>query len=198
MLAFMYYNGEGVGESYEESIKWFTESANQGDKDAKEQLKKLFNNKGQNIEKAKKSNYIHTKNEKKELTQNERLYEEIEELKEKSKQGDKKSQLDLALTYQFLAEDGDMNAENSLATMYFNGIGVEKDYKEGTLKIIKTKDSLEFTNPGSLKIELESILKGGNSKSRNPRIQKMFSLIGLGDGAGSGFPKILAAWNEQS
>ena len=29
-------------------------------------------------------------------------------------------------------------------------------------------------------------------------IQKMFSLIGLGEGAGSGFPKILAAWNEQS
>ena len=26
----------------------------------------------------------------------------------------------------------------------------------------------------------------------------MFSLIGLGEGAGSGFPKILAAWNEQS
>lgn len=69
---------------------------------------------------------------------------------------------------------------------------------QGTLKIIKTKDSLEFTNPGSLKIDLESIFKGGNSKSRNPRIQKMFSLIGLGEGAGSGFPKILAAWNEQS
>ena len=69
---------------------------------------------------------------------------------------------------------------------------------QGTLKIIKTKDSLEFTNPGSLKIDLESIFKGGNSKSRNPRIQKMFSLIGLGEGAGSGFPKILSAWNEQS
>ncbi|GAA0077258.1 putative DNA binding domain-containing protein [Clostridium sp. CTA-5] len=69
---------------------------------------------------------------------------------------------------------------------------------QGTLKIIKTKDSLEFTNPGNLKIDLESIFKGGNSKSRNPRIQKMFSLIGLGEGAGSGFPKILAAWNEQN
>lgn len=69
---------------------------------------------------------------------------------------------------------------------------------QGTLKIIRTKDSLEFTNPGSLKIDLESIFKGGNSKSRNPRIQKMFSLIGLGEGAGSGFPKILSAWNEQN
>lgn len=69
---------------------------------------------------------------------------------------------------------------------------------QGTLKIIKTKDSLEFTNPGSLKIDLESIFKGGNSKSRNPRIQKMFTFIGLGEGAGSGFPKILSAWNEQN
>lgn len=57
---------------------------------------------------------------------------------------------------------------------------------------------MEFTNPGSLKIDIESIFKGGNSKSRNPRIQKIFSLIGLGEGAGSGFPKILSAWNEQS
>ena len=69
---------------------------------------------------------------------------------------------------------------------------------QGTLKIIKAKDSKEFTNPGSLKIDIESIFKGGNSKSRNPRIQKIFSLIGLGEGAGSGFPKILSAWNEQS
>jgi len=69
---------------------------------------------------------------------------------------------------------------------------------QGTLKIIKSKNSMEFTNPGSLKIDIESIFKGGNSKSRNPRIQKMFSLIGLGEGAGSGFPKILSAWNEES
>lgn len=69
---------------------------------------------------------------------------------------------------------------------------------QGTLKIIKTKNSLEFTNPGSLKIDLESIFKGGNSKSRNPRIQKMFSFIGLGEGAGSGFSKILSTWNEQN
>jgi ATP-dependent DNA helicase RecG len=26
----------------------------------------------------------------------------------------------------------------------------------------------------------------------------MFSYIGLGEGAGSGFPKILTAWNEQN
>lgn len=69
---------------------------------------------------------------------------------------------------------------------------------QGTLKIIKAKESLEFTNPGSLKIDLESIFKGGNSKSRNPRLQKMFTFIGLGEGAGSGFPKILSAWSEQN
>ncbi|MGL5085179.1 MAG: ATP-binding protein [Clostridium sp.] len=68
---------------------------------------------------------------------------------------------------------------------------------QGVLKIIKKKDSLEFTNPGTLKIDLESIFRGGNSKSRNTRIQKMFIMIGLGEGAGSGFPKILSAWNEQ-
>lgn len=40
----------------------------------------------------------------------------------------------MALIYEFLAEDGDMDAENSLATMYFNGVGVEKDYKKAYVR----------------------------------------------------------------
>ena len=80
----------------------------------------------------------------------------------------------------------------------FVNLIIHSDFNiQGVLKIIKKKDCLEFTNPGILKIDLESIFKGGNSKSRNPKIQKMFEMIGLGEGAGSGFPKILSAWNEQ-
>lgn len=80
----------------------------------------------------------------------------------------------------------------------FANMIIHSDFNiQGTLKVIKKRDHFEFTNPGSLKIEIESIFKGGNSKSRNPRIQKMFMLIGLGEGAGSGFPKILSAWKEQ-
>lgn len=80
----------------------------------------------------------------------------------------------------------------------FANMIIHSDFNiQGTLKIIKCKDSFEFTNPGTLKIDVDIIFKGGDSKSRNPKIQNMFMMIGLGEKAGSGFPKILSAWNEQ-
>lgn len=67
----------------------------------------------------------------------------------------------------------------------------------GTLKVIKTKNGFRFTNPGVLQIEKEQIYKGGVSKARNPKMQNMFRMIGLGDNIGSGFPSILAAWQGE-
>lgn len=49
----------------------------------------------------------------------------------------------------------------------------------GILKVIKKSDSFEFTNPGILKLPLEDIYRGGNSKSRNPHMQTMLRLVGL-------------------
>ena len=67
----------------------------------------------------------------------------------------------------------------------------------GVLKVIKRSDSFEFTNPGILKLPLEDIYRGGNSKSRNPHMQTMLRLVGFGDNAGSGFPTILAVWKSE-
>lgn len=67
----------------------------------------------------------------------------------------------------------------------------------GVLKVIKRSDSFEFTNPGILKLPLEDIYRGGNSKSRNPHMQTMLRLVGFGDNAGSGFPAILAVWKSE-
>lgn len=66
----------------------------------------------------------------------------------------------------------------------------------GTLKVIKRSNEFEFTNPGILKLPVEDIYRGGNSKSRNPRMQKMLRMVGFGDNAGSGFPAILATWKN--
>jgi len=66
-----------------------------------------------------------------------------------------------------------------------------------TLKIIKTADSFEFTNPGILKLPIDEIFKGGNSKPRNPHMQTMLRMVGFGDNAGSGFPTILHVWNGE-
>lgn len=66
----------------------------------------------------------------------------------------------------------------------------------GTLKVIKRSNEFEFTNPGILKLPVEDIYRGGNSKSRNPRMQTMLRMVGFGDNAGSGFPAILATWKN--
>lgn len=67
----------------------------------------------------------------------------------------------------------------------------------GVLKVIKRSDSFEFTNPGILKLPLEDIYRGGNSKSRNPHMQTMLRLVGFGDNAGPGFPTILDVWKSE-
>ena len=75
---------------------------------------------------------------------------------------------------------------------------IHSDYllDAGTLKIIKKQDEYAFTNPGNLKLSVEEIYKGGNSKSRNPSMQLMLRMVGFGDNAGSGIPTILGAWKQ--
>ena len=68
----------------------------------------------------------------------------------------------------------------------------------GILRIEKHDDRLCFRNPGLLKLPVETIYRGGNSKTRNPKIQNMLRMIGFGENVGSGFPKIIAAWKETS
>jgi predicted HTH transcriptional regulator len=67
----------------------------------------------------------------------------------------------------------------------------------GVLKVIKYKDGFLFSNPGNLKLPVQAIYEGGHSVARNPKIQNMFRMIGLGDNIGSGFPTILKAWGEE-
>ena len=66
----------------------------------------------------------------------------------------------------------------------------------GILRIEKHDDCLCFRNPGLLRLPIEQIYEGGNSKARNPRIQNMLRMVGFGENIGSGFPKIIAAWKE--
>jgi ATP-dependent DNA helicase RecG len=65
------------------------------------------------------------------------------------------------------------------------------------ITIIKHKDSFVFSNPGCLRISIEQLFAGGQSDPRNPSIQTMFRMIGLGERAGSGFPRIIQACQEQ-
>lgn len=59
------------------------------------------------------------------------------------------------------------------------------------------RNDIVLTNPGLLKLPIEQIYQGGESKARNQRMQNMFRMIGYGENLGSGFPLILNAWNEK-
>lgn len=75
---------------------------------------------------------------------------------------------------------------------------IHADYLgRGGIRIFRLPHGFEFNNPGLLRLPAEQIRSGGKSDCRNPSLQQMFQMIGAGEKAGSGFPKILQAWREQ-
>lgn len=63
--------------------------------------------------------------------------------------------------------------------------------------VVKSPKGFLFRNPGLMRIPPERALRGGESDCRNSTLHKLFLLIGLGERAGSGLPKILHGWPGQ-
>ena len=63
--------------------------------------------------------------------------------------------------------------------------------------VVKRPDMFGFRNPGLMRVPPEVAVIGGNSDCRNRRLQTMFQLVGYGDHAGSGLPKIYKNWAGQ-
>jgi len=75
---------------------------------------------------------------------------------------------------------------------------VHADYTgRSSLLVVKRPDMFGFRNPGLMRISIESAIHGGESDCRNRTIHQMFLLIGLGERAGSGLPKIFSGWSSQ-
>ena len=60
--------------------------------------------------------------------------------------------------------------------------------------VVKRPDLFGFRNPGGLRIPQRAAIQGGTSDCRNRNLQKMFQLVGFGEQAGSGIPKIYHNW----
>jgi ATP-dependent DNA helicase RecG len=74
---------------------------------------------------------------------------------------------------------------------------VHADYSgRVSVLVVKRPDMFGFRNPGKLRLPLEQVLQGGESDCRNRFMHQMFLLIGLGERAGSGMPKILSSWRS--
>lgn len=66
-----------------------------------------------------------------------------------------------------------------------------------SILVVKRPDMFGFRNPGGLRLPLEQVLQGGESDCRNRLMHQMFLMIGLGERAGSGIPRIYSGWKSQ-
>lgn len=65
-----------------------------------------------------------------------------------------------------------------------------------SILVVKRPDMFGFRNPGLMRLPLEDVIAGGTSDCRNRLLHQMFLLIGLGEKAGSGMPKIFSGWKS--
>jgi len=125
-LAYMYFYGKGVPQSYAESARWCRKAAGQGDALAESRMGSL---------------YLYGNGVPQDYTEAARWYREAAE------QGEPKGQLGLASAYFYgkgipqdyteairwyrkSAEQGDAGAQFSLGSIYSQGTGVQQDYAE--------------------------------------------------------------------
>ena len=93
--------------------------------------------------------------------------------------------------------EDDTPVHKALREALVNAI-VHADYSvRASLQVMKAPDYFEFRNPGRMRIPIDEALRGGHSDCRNRSLQRMFSLIGLGEQAGSGIPRVLENWKSQ-
>lgn len=72
---------------------------------------------------------------------------------------------------------------------------VHADYTgRSSILVVRRPDLFGFRNPGLMRIPPEIAMKGGESDCRNRRMHQMFLMIGAGERAGSGVPKIMSGW----
>ncbi len=100
-----------------------------------------------------------------------------------------------------LAEDGMTRidyttAHTALREAIANAL-IHASYTQmGSITIDRYPDSIVISNPGTMLVSIEEYNDGHNSICRNPILQKMFVLIGIGEKAGSGADTIRKGWND--
>lgn len=75
---------------------------------------------------------------------------------------------------------------------------VHADYTDrASVLVVKRPDMFGFRNPGLMRIPATIAIQGGEHDCRNRTLHKMFRLVGVGEQAGSGIPKIYRGWASQ-
>lgn len=84
----------------------------------------------------------------------------------------------------------------AIREVLLNALAHADHYGRQGIVIIKTENAMSFANPGDVRIGLKVALQGGVSDPRNETIMKMFSLVDVGERAGSGVPDMMATWEK--
>ncbi|MFW6145757.1 MAG: RNA-binding domain-containing protein [Planctomycetota bacterium] len=107
---------------------------------------------------------------------------------------------DLKLPFQLdegLFRLGETVVHEAIREALVNGL-IHADYRgEGGVVVDKYRDRFEVSNPGTLLVSFEQLLKGGVSECRNKALQTMFLMLGAAEKAGSGIDKIRQGWQSQ-
>ena len=89
---------------------------------------------------------------------------------------------------------GETKVHESIREALVNTL-VHADYTgRSSILVVRRPDLFGFRNPGLMRVPPEIAVKGGETDCRNRRMHQMFLMIGVGERAGSGVPKIMSGW----
>ena len=69
-------------------------------------------------------------------------------------------------------------------------------YGSGGVCVLFSRDCIQFTNPGSFRVNREHLYRGGISDPRNSAIFRIFRQMNIGRGTGSGIQNIFGIWKK--
>ena len=108
-----------------------------------------------------------------------------------------KSPFRLAMQDGIMTRQDDTPVHSAVREAFANCLTNADFFIPSGVVIQKHPDGIIFSNPGDIRVGKDEMLAGGISDARNKAIMKMFNLLGLGERAGSGVPRILAAWKSE-
>lgn len=107
---------------------------------------------------------------------------------------------DMKLPFQLDADlfrKGETEVHEAIREALVNAL-IHADYQgQGGIVVEKFRDAFEFSNPGTLLVSFDQLLRGNVSECRNKALQTMFMLIGAAEKAGSGVDKMRRGWASQ-
>lgn len=91
----------------------------------------------------------------------------------------------------------DTPVHKAIREVLLNTLANADYYGRRGVVIKKYKDHFSFENPELFRISIKEAFDGGVSDPRNATILKMFSMIDIGERAGSGIPGIVSVWSKE-